>query len=186
MSNLIDNYIYLYSYDEFLVIPVYPDSISDSASASYGESTALSRSAPIYSYSHSGPRTVRITLALHRDLLDGVNINVSNMKVEIGDDYIDTLIKRLQTIVIPKYSIGAKAVEPPMIAVRFGNELFIKGVVNGTLSIEYSKPILEDNKYANVSISFDVTEVDPYDSQSVYEQGSFRGLTKSFKNGIYK
>ena len=95
MSNLIDNYIYLYSYDEFLVIPVYPDSISDSASASYGESTALSRSAPIYSYSHSGPRTVRITLALHRDLLEGVNINVSNMKVEINPEIIDEEVHRM-------------------------------------------------------------------------------------------
>lgn len=65
------------------------------------------------------------------------------------------------------------------------NEIFIKGVVNDTITVTYEKPILENNKYAQVTISFTVSEVDPYDAESVQEQGSFRGLTRSFKNGIY-
>lgn len=185
-TELIDNYIYLYQYDEFLLLPTYPDTITDTLKSTFTETNALSRSAPVLSYSYSGPRTVNITLQLHRDMIDDMNINASNLKVELGDDYVDTLIKRLQSIVMPKYSSASKGVEPPMVAIRFGNEVFIKGVVNGNITVEYSKPILSNNKYALVNVGFVVTEVDPYDSQSVYENGSFRGLTRAFKDGIWK
>jgi hypothetical protein len=72
-----------------------------------------------------------------------------------------------------------------MIAVRFGNEIFIKGIVNGSITVTYEKPILTNNKYAQVQVVFTVTEVDPYDAESIQQYGSFRGLTRTFKNGIY-
>lgn len=185
-AKLIDNYIYLYHTQTWVVIPTYPESITDSMSSTFQATNALARSAPVFSYSHSGPRTVQITLNLHRDMLEDVNTNVSNLKVEVGDDYVDTLIKQLQSISVPKYSAAAKSVEPPMVAVRFGAEIFVKGVVAGSISVAYSKPLLANNKYAQVEVSFTVSEVDPYDAASVAEQGSFRGITRSFKNGIYK
>lgn len=184
--NLIDNYIYLFHTDEYILIPTYPDSIQDSMRSSFSETNALSRSAPVFSYSNSGPRKVQVSLNLHRDMMEAINYNSSNMIIEdLDDDYVDTLIKKLQSIVLPKYTATSKSVIPPMIAVRFGNEIFIKGVVNDTLSVTYDKPILENNKYAQVSISFVVSEIDPYDAESVQEQGSFRGLTRTFKNGVY-
>lgn len=184
--NLIDNYIYLFHTDEFVLIPTYPDTIQDSMRSSFSETNALSRSAPVFSYSNSGPRRVQISLNLHRDMMEAINYNSSNMIIEdLDDDYVDTLIKKLQSIVLPKYTATSKSVIPPMIAVRFGNEIFIKGVVNDTISVTYEKPILENNKYAQVSISFSVSEIDPYDAESVQEQGSFRGLTRTFKNGVY-
>lgn len=184
--NLIDNYIYLFHTDEYILIPTYPDSIQDSMRSSFSETNALSRSAPVFSYSNSGPRRVQVSLNLHRDMMEAINYNSSNMIIEdLDDDYVDTLIKKLQSIVLPKYTATSKSVIPPMIAVRFGNEIFIKGVVNDTLSVTYEKPILENNKYAQVSISFFVSEIDPYDAESVQEQGSFRGLTRTFKNGVY-
>lgn len=184
--NLIDNYIYLFHTDEYILIPTYPDSIQDSMRSSFSETNALSRSAPVFSYSNSGPRKVQVSLNLHRDMMEAINYNSSNMIIEdLDDDYVDTLIKKLQSIALPKYTATSKSVIPPMIAVRFGNEIFIKGVVNDTLSVTYEKPILENNKYAQVSISFIVSEIDPYDAESVQEQGSFRGLTRTFKNGVY-
>lgn len=184
--NLIDNYIYLFHTDEFILIPTYPDTIQDSMQSRFSETNALSRSAPVFSYSNSGPRRVQISLNLHRDMMEAVNYNTSNLVIEdLDDDYIDTLIKKLQSISLPKYTMTSKSVIPPMIAVRFGNEIFIKGVVNDTITVTYEKPILENNKYAQVSIAFWVSEVDPYDAESVQEQGSFRGLTRSFRNGIY-
>lgn len=183
---LIDNYIYLYHTDTFVILPTYPDSITDNLSSTFNSTYALSRSAPILSYSYSGPRSVRINLDLHRDMLDLVNTNISNMKVEIGDDYVDTIIKNLQSIAYPKYSTTTKAVTPPEVAIRFGKEIFIKGVVNGSIGITYTKPILSNGKYAQVSIGFDVTERDPYDAYSVAQEGSFRGLTRTFESGIYK
>ncbi|MBO7078476.1 MAG: hypothetical protein J6W64_01540 [Bacilli bacterium] len=36
---------------------------------------ALGRTAPVYTYSNSGPRSVQIDLQLHRDMMDDVNMN---------------------------------------------------------------------------------------------------------------
>lgn len=186
--SLIDNYIFLYNLGdagEFLVLPTYPDSISDSMSSSFASTNALSRSAPVFAYSNSGPRTVQITLNLHRDMLDSVNVGVSNLRVSIGDDYMDTLIKRIQAVAVPKYVASAKSVQPPMVALRFGGDIFIKGVVTGGITVTYSKPLLEGDHYAQASIGFTVSETDPYDASTVASEGSFRGITSTFKQGIY-
>lgn len=181
---LINNYIYLYHTEEFLIIPMFPEQITDTMESTFGKTNALSRSAPVFSYSNSGPRSVQISLDLHRDMLDGVNLNVSNMKIDnLNDDYVDTLIKKLQSIALPKYLAGTKAVTPPMVAIRFGDEIFIKGVVSGGVSVTYNKPIIvvnnNESKYARVSISFSVQESDPYDADSVSRLGGFRGLTRT-------
>lgn len=183
-ENLLNNYIYLYHLDEYLFIPTFPDSITDTMTSSFEQTNALSRSAPVLSYKNSGPRQVQLTLNLHRDMLYDMNLNNYNFKLDIGEDYIDTLINKLQSMALPKYTASSKSVKPPMIAVRFGNEIFIKGVVSGSVSVTYNKPILSDGKYAQVSVAFTVTEVDPYDAKSVATNGSFRGLTSTFKNGI--
>ena len=75
-------------------------------------------------------------------------------------------------------------VDPPMVAVRFGNDIYIKGVVTGSVSVDYSPPILETNKYAVVTIGFEVSEVDPYDASMVAQAGSFRGLDKSLERRL--
>lgn len=183
-DTLLNNYIYLYHLDEYLFIPTFPDSITDTITSSFEQTNALSRSAPVMAYKYSGPRQVQLTLNLHRDMLSDMNLNNYNFKLNIGEDYVDTLINKLQSMALPKYTASSKSVKPPMIAVRFGNEIFIKGVINGSVSVTYTKPILSDGKYAQVSIAFTVTEVDPYDAKSVATSGSFRGLTSTFKNGI--
>jgi len=198
--DFIKNYIYLYHTDEFVILPSYPESITDSMSSSFAQANALSRSAPVFSYSNSGPRTVQVTLDLHRDMMDDVNIGYSNLKINdatgtavkggnLGDDYVDVLIKKLQSISVPRYMAdSSKTVEPPMIAVRFGDEIFIKGIVNGPIGVTYKKPIImvngHESKYAQVSISFTVTEVDPYDAPTIGLKGSFRGLVST--NNILK
>lgn len=183
---LIPNYLYLYHLDMWLVLPEYPDSINDNLSSSFTSTNALSRTAPVLSYNNSGPRKVQVNLHFHRDMLNEVNYQASNMVVELGEDYVDALLRQIQAIALPKYRAAQKEVVPPMIAIRFGNEVFIKGVVDGGISIDYQKPILSNGKYAQISLSFTVTEIDPYDAESVQKLGSFRGITQAFKNGIYK
>lgn len=189
MFTLIDNYIYLYNVDKFILLPTYPESISDSLPASFSQTTPLSRSAPIFAYSNSGPRSVSVSLSLHRDMMSQINYGVSNInlnEIELGDDYVDTLVKHLQAIALPKYASATKMVNPPMIALRFGNEIYIKGVVNGGINVTYSGPLLPNNKYALVDISFTVYEVDPYDAESVWNQGSFRGINRTLERRLYK
>ena len=182
-----NNYIYISHLGddgEYLILPSYPDTINDSMPSTFQQTYALSRSAPVWTYSYSGPRTVQISLNLHRDMMDDVNTNVSNVKVEIGDDYVDTLIKKLQSISVPKYNLSNKAVEVPTVAVRLGNEIFIRGIVNGDVAVTYNKPILSNDKYAFVDVTFTVSETDPYDATAIAKNGSFRGLTRSMKKGF--
>lgn len=183
---LIENYIYLYHTNQFILLPTYPESISDSLSANFSSQPLLARSAPIYSYSSSGPRSLRISLHLHRDMMWDLNYNVSNLNLEIGEDYIDTLIKQIQSVALPRYAAATKMVDPPMVAIRFGNEIYIKGVVTGAVTIEYSGPIGSDNKYKDINIAFDVHEVDPYDAESVQIGGSFRGLSRTLERRLFK
>ena len=179
-----NSYIYLYHLDEYLILPDVPDSINDDMSSRFSETNPLSRTAPIYSYSNSGPRTVQIRLNLHRDMLDDVNIDFSNFKLKNGEDYTDYLIRQLQSMSLPKYNSTNKSIVPPMVAVKICDDIFIKGIVSGSVSINYEKPILENNKYALVSVSFQVYETEPYDAESVAEQGSFRGITRQFTEGV--
>ena len=182
---LITNFIYLYHTDEWLLLPEYPDSIQDKMGSTFQMQNALSRTAPVFSYSNSGPREVQVQLHLHRDILDGVNIDGSNFELDEDEDYVDALVRKLQAIALPAYKVSNKAVVPPMVAIKFGNEIFIKGVVNGGVSIEYQKPILDNDKYANVVLNFNVYEIEPYDAESVGIEGSFRGITQTFKDGIW-
>lgn len=184
----VTNYIYLYHTDKFIIIPEYPESITDNMTSSFNETPALSRSAPVYTYAHSGPRVVTINLELHRDMVNDLNITAGNTNLKSNvvsqtDDYVDILIKELQSIALPRYNVNNRAVIPPRVAVRFGNELFISGVVNSAIQCTYNKPILSNGKYAKVSISFTVYEYDPYDATLVSQLGSFRGITSA--NNIF-
>lgn len=184
--NMIDNYVYLYHVDQFIILPTFPESVTDTMNVNFNKSTPMSRSAPIYSYSDSGPRSLQVNIDLHRDMMSELNYKKSNATVQLGDDYVDTLIKQLQAAALPAYSSSEKMVDPPIIAVRFGNDIFIKGVVIGAVSVTYSLPILDNDKYAHVSVSFTVEEIDPYDAQSVMQAGSFRGLDTSLERNLWK
>lgn len=194
-GNLIDNYIYLYhvpgdgrddGLGSFVIIPTYPEQFSDFLQSQFAQQNILARSAPIFSYSYSGPRTITINLSLHRDMMHELNYGVSNLQVQIGDDYVDTLINKLQAAALPNYDYGNKMVNPPMVAIRFGNEIFIKGVVTGGVTVTSQLPLLQNGKYSQVGIQFTVAEVDPYDAETVINQGQLRGLSRSLERNLYK
>lgn len=186
MFELIDNYLYMYHTQQFVILPSYPDSITDSLSANFNSENPMLRSAPIFSYSNSGPRSLEVSIQLQRDLMSQVNLGRSNLKLELGDDYVDTIIKQLQSIALPRYASTTKMVDPPIIALRFGNEVFIKGVVTGGIGVNFKKPILKGDKYSDVTISFSVKEITPYDALSVQENGLMRGLNTTLERKLYR
>jgi hypothetical protein len=182
-----DNYLYISHLDEefqFWQLPCTPETISDSMASTFNETSALGRSAPVFTYSKSGPRTVQISLKFHRDMMDALNAGTSNITLKLGEDYVDSLIKALQSIAVPRYNLSNKAVEPPLVALRLSQEVFIKGVVTSAIGLEYALPILSNGKYAQVSLSFTISEVDPYDVTTVFQNGSFRGVVKTLKTGM--
>lgn len=184
--NMIDNYIYLYHTDTLIVIPEYPQNFTDSLSVQFNPETPLMRSAPIFSYSSSGPRGLDVNLEMHREMMKQINYGVSNAPVTLTDDYVDLLIKQIQAAALPVYEASSKMVDPPLVAIRFGNEIFCKGVITGDVAVSYDVPILPDGKYAKVSLGFHIEEVDPYDAFTVQTVGSFRGLDTSLERKIYQ
>jgi hypothetical protein len=150
----------------------------------FSETSALGRSAPIFTYSGSGPRTVQVTFDLHRDLMDDVNMDNISPKFREGEDYIDSLVRALQSIALPKYNLKNKAIEPPLVALRLSNEIFIKGVVTSGIGMDFTKPILSNGKYAKIDLTIEISEVDPYDATSVFKNGGFRGVVQSLKKGM--
>jgi hypothetical protein len=186
-SVLEDNYIYISHLDEhfqFWKLPTWPDTVTDTMRSNFTSTSALGRTAPVYTFSNAGPRTVQIAIPLHRDIMDDVNIGVSNVVLGEGEDYVDNLVKALQAIALPRYNLQNKAIEPPMVAIRLGNEIFIKGVVTDGIGITYAKPILSNGKYARIELSITVSEVDPYDATSVFKNGGFRGVVQGLKKGM--
>lgn len=190
-SELIEQSAYIYIYHlpsdvqgegTLIYIPQWPDQMSDTIGSDFNATNALSRTAPVFSYINSGPREVQISLQLHRDMMDEVNFSHCNVTPEDGDDYVDMFVKKLMSVALPNYHTASKEVEPPMVAVKFGSELFIKGVVSGGITVEYQKPLLNNSKYAVVNISFKVSEIDPMDAISISKVGSFRNITKTFQN----
>jgi hypothetical protein len=179
-----DCYLYISHLDEgfqYWQLPGYPDEVTDSMDSTFTATTALGRSAPVYTFSNTGPRTIAISLNFHRDMFEEMPSNVTPRD---GEDKAESFIHALQAIAVPKYNLSNKAIEPPLVAVRLGREVFIKGIVSGGVRVTYGKPILVNEKYATMKIDFTVSEVDPYDATTVFQNGSFRGLTATLRQGM--
>ena len=179
-----DCYIYISHLDEefkYWQLPGYPEEVTDDMQSTFTPTTALGRSAPVYTFSNSGPRSVQIRLSFHRDMFEEMPTNVVPRD---GEDKAESFIHALQAIAVPKYNLSNKAIEPPLVAVRLGREVFIKGVVTSGISVTYGKPILVNEKYATMQIGFTIAEVDPYDASTVFQNGSFRGLTATLRQGM--
>lgn len=174
----IDNYIYLYHTNTLIILPGYPQTLSDNTSIRFNSSTSLGRSAPIYSYQNSGPRSISVTLSIHREALNLMNYTNSNSDLKAffnpEDDYTDVIIRQLQAAALPVYAGSEKMVDPPMVACRFGNDIYIKGVLVNSVGVSYGLPVLRNNKLAKIDISFTVEEVDAYDAMMISQIGSYR------------
>ena len=179
-----DCYLYISHLDDayqYWQLPGYPDEVTDDMQSSFVPTTALGRSAPVYTFSNSGPRTINIKLNFHRDMFEEIP---SNVVPKDGEDKAESFIHALQAIAVPKYNLTNKAIEPPLVAIRLGREVFIKGVVTSSINVTFGKPILVNEKYATMSVSFTVSEVDPYDSTTIFQNGSFRGMTATLRAGM--
>lgn len=171
----IDNYIYLHHTSTLLMLPVYPENLQDQSSANFSSTQPLGRSAPIYSYTHSGPRQISFSFTLHRDMMNQANQWVdTNIQLGEGEDYVDAFIRCIQAAALPRYSSSDKMIDPPLVTVRVSDDVCIKGVVNGGVGVDYRLPINKMNKYAVVGVNFQVSEVDPYDADLVLSIGSYR------------
>lgn len=193
----IENYIYIYQLGVYVILPTYPDSITDALGSTFAPENILSRTAPVFSYSYSGPRTVTLNFTFHRDMMNSLNYDNFNFIDEVGNmleqDYIDTLVRYLQAMALPSYnaveaasSVYNSMINPPIIAVRIGTTLFIKGIVNGEVQVTYSGPISREGKYMQIGISFTVSEIEPQDAEQVAKWGSNRGMESLLTRSLHR
>ena len=166
-----ENYIYFHHTGLKIVIPVDPISISDTMGANFSSQTPLSRTAPIYSWSSSGPRTVQCNFQVHRDLCNEYN--------NLGYDAVDIWIQNLDQMVLPTYNQAGKIVNPPVVSLKLRDDIFIKGIVQST-SHNFDLPIINyggKNRYALVSLNFTVQEITPYSASIIPSIGQYRNTT---------
>lgn len=186
-----ENFVHLHHINKTLTLPVDPDAISDNMGASFAESSPLSRSAPIYSYQHSGPRSVQVTFTFHRDLVREFNPEL----VKNGQDPVDLLVENLDALVLPDYDEANKIVNPPLVSLKIRDEIYIKGIVSGSVGITYNLPLLNygsaeapSYKYAMITVSFGVTEITPFSASILpavggkYRMGSISPSATSSRN----
>lgn len=129
-----------------LEIPCFPESVSDSTSASWSqEMTTYQHYEPQNTYSKSGPRVVHCTFKIHRAMWDG---NQDSGKSE-------ELVSYMQSACYPDYNTQAS--EPPRVILMIGKSIRIAGILT-SMDTNYSGPIGPDNRYDCVDISISITE----------------------------
>ncbi len=185
--NDIDNYIYFHHIDLIMALPTFANTINDTQNVQFASTNILGRSAPIYSYSYSGPRSIMFDFKLHRDEMSQINHSISGY-ANHEYDIVDTFIKQCRAAALPSYAASAKMVNPPIVSVKCSDDIFITGVVSGAVSVMYDLPIISYNgedKYASVGVSFTVNEIEPYDAEEVIVVGGYRGVTGNLVRNTY-
>lgn len=183
-----DCYIFLHHIKTYIILPAFAEANNDSIAVKFTPATPMMRSAPIYSYTNSGPRTLQVQFDLHRDMMQELNYYnysayVDKAKEQNGYvDYVDLMAKQIQAAALPAYSTTSKMVNPPLVSLKLGNDIFIKGVVSGSVGVSYGLPVLSNGKYAQVKIAFSLSEVLPFDAEEVATYGSYRGLSSTDLN----
>lgn len=170
---MINSYIYLYHLDKQFNIPVTPDPITNSLGVTFSTENILGRSAPQITFASAGPRTQSISLTLHRQL--------TALENDGNENAVDDLINALQACTLPKYMDSYKAVIPPSLLIRFGNESCIRGVINGQLTVTSSGAWLKSGKMSVVTLTFVVTEVEPFSAEYAMQKGLLRSVSTDLR-----
>lgn len=143
-----------------LELPVYPDEVTESIDATWGEETILGRSSPIAAYAQTSLKSAQFSLTLHRDLLTGsysltknalineakgsLSKQAAGLQKQSGGGPFDTRTwyvnanKMLQISCYPQYT--SNGLIPPTTYFIFG-QMILKGFVK-SYSTTWKKPIL--------------------------------------------
>lgn len=188
MVGKIEAYVYIYHLGLKFNLPALPESLSDTMPIDFSSQPVLARSAPQISWSSAGPRTTQISIPIHRQIfalendfktflpLDALKQYGADPEAITKYDAADLLINALVSLSLPRYSDAEKAITPPSVLVRYGNEFCVRGVPSNVLKTS-SGPWLKSGKMAMVNIQFTVTETEPYSAEYALQAGTLRGVS---------
>lgn len=142
-----------------LLMPCFPENITDGVTANYNDETPVGRSEPYLVYQSTGSRDIPFRFTMHREMTE-------------NEADIENIVKYIESAVYPNYSGGVAAVKT---SVEIGNQIYISGVMT-TQSTEWSGPIDENGKYKMVTVSFTVREStgNPKSHSQIRSMGGFR------------
>lgn len=175
-------------------LPLYPDEISDSISASWQSQDILGRSSPVTSYMSTNYREVSFGFELHRELLFNCDNYLKNVKNKGRNarnknyTHIATTEEILSILRLACYPVYLKnGLMSPVVVFRFG-EFFCKGFME-SVSYTWKKPII-DNKYMLCDISIGPIHCYPKSilagsAPNVYKESSLDPYGNTFNPGSY-
>lgn len=180
--------------DQYLIeLPLYPDQVTESISASWATQKVLGRSSPVSAYANTDLKTVNFSLDLHRDFLTG---SFSHTKDTMPDYYNNpqnqvagkqkqtekgpfgtrtwyvNINKMLQMSCYPQYT--SAGLIPPTTYFIFG-QMILKGYVT-SYQTEWKKPILNTfYGWNSVNITMDCYPDSIISASDLIEYGDGRG-----------
>lgn len=142
-------------------IPVYPEDLNDSRSATFTEMPSLLyQYEPWYVYQNSGPRKQNITFKLHRDLWTG----------DHEDGSANRLIRFCEANCYPDYD--GSAVNCSRVTLFIGGQEYISGIMTNC-DVHWYGPIGQDKFYLAFDLTLGITEVsaEPLNFNTVRKKG---------------
>lgn len=121
------------------IFPCFPESYTDTRTASFASQTPLGRSEPFQIYQNSGPRQVSVSFRMHREMTQSTAIGdcvavVQSATYPTGNDQI-----------VPKATL------------QIGSNCLITGIIDN-VSTNWGETINTGGQYNGVELSFSVTE----------------------------
>lgn len=150
------------SLSKSLVIPVYPNEVSENNSVSFSPTSVLNRSVAYQTYSTSG-RTLSFDLDLHEEIVAHNIKDKSNLDAVYN--YIHYFVSVVQSAAYPNY-LEHGYTDPPEISVSIGDQFYIRGILD-SCSTNWKAPII-DKRLVDCSLSLGIKETTgPYTGAEV-------------------
>lgn len=173
------SYLYIYHLKKEWYLPVLPQGITNSLPISFSPTPIPLSSAPLQTFSSAGPRTVSITLKMHRKMFELEDKKNGAKKME-------ELINDISALALPKYTSASKLVVPPTVLYRAGNEVCIRGIVSGNVSITTSGAWQRDGKLSEIDIQFTIVEVEAFSAEYAQNHGVLRSIPTDLTRSVWQ
>ena len=132
--------------NSYVYFPVYPEELSDSASANYiTMPDILYQYEPWHIYESSGPRTNSYTFFWHRDIWGNHN-----------DGNTNKIIRFCEANCYPRYN--GSLVNTSTVRLYFKGKILISGILT-KVSVDWDGPLGHDGWYLCCKLTLDITEI---------------------------
>ena len=168
-------YLYNINTEEWVFIPVIPDSLSASYSANFQSVTTHGLIRPVRYYTGGSEKSVSFTIKMHEDLMhkDLMHEDLQYRYLNTSDEYANAgnnlyalvdVIKRLSEPTEPNTDYEKQVLLPPKVYFQLGNQFAGSGHID--TSVSFSVPF-RNGRYIMADISFTFTFHEIFESNKL-------------------